>query len=310
MKKNFTLISLFLLIFVGTYAQTTDRSSPDTTYVDPWKRGGKFALTFTQVSFSNWTAGGENSLGGSSIINLFANFKEGKRIWDNQLDMAFGMIKLEGEKARKSDDKIDGFSKFGYEISNKLYFSTNLNLKTQFTRGYNYPNDSVIVSNFMSPAYIQLGIGLDYKPVSYFSLSFLPLTGRITIVKDQDLANLGAYAVDPAEYDTSGVMLEEGKNVRFELGTSVIALFQKEIVKNVEFKSKLQLFSNYLHKPGNIDVNWDSMLSLKVNKYISTFLGVIMVYDDDIPIINSEGVNIGPRTQVKQTFGVGLAFDL
>lgn len=312
MTKSYAFLTALFIMALGSYAQITDMTAPDTTYVDTtWKKGGKFALTFTQVSFSNWAAGGENSLGGNSMVNLFANFKEGKRIWDNQLDLAFGILKLDGEKARKSDDKIEGFSKFGYEIANNLYFSTNLNFKTQFTRGYNYPNDSVKVSDFLSPAYIQLGVGIDYKPVSYFSLSFLPLTGRITIVTDQDLADIGAYGVDPAEYDTSGtVLLKHGKNTRFELGTSVIALFQKEIVKNIEFKSKLQLFSNYLEKPQNIDVNWDSMLALKVNKYISTFIGVVVVYDEDIPIMNNEGVDVGPRTQLKQTFGIGLAFDL
>ncbi|HLN52992.1 MAG TPA: DUF3078 domain-containing protein [Lentimicrobium sp.] len=312
MKNLFTLLATLALTSLGTFAQTTDRTSPDTTYVDTtWKKGAKFALTFSQVSFSNWTAGGENSFGGNSIVNLFANYKEGKRIWDNHLDMAFGIIKLDGENARKSDDKIDGLSKFGVEISNKLYFSTNLNFKTQFTRGYNYPNDSVKVSDFLSPAYIQLGLGIDYKPASYFSLSFLPLTGRITIVTDQDLADIGAYGVDPAEFDTSGtILLKHGKNTRFELGTSVIAMFQKEIVKNIEFKSKLQLFSNYLANPENIDINWDSMLALKVNKYISTYLGLIIVYDEDIPIIDSNGIDIGPRTQLKQTFGIGLTFEL
>ncbi len=311
MRHKFTLTAILLLAATGLYAQIIDQSAPDTVYKAPdWKRGAKFALTFTQVSFSNWTAGGENSMGGNSQVNLFANYKKGKRIWDNQLDLAFGVIKLDGEDARKSDDKIDGFSKYGIEISNKLYFSTNLNLKTQFTSGYNYPNDSVKVSDFLAPAYLQLGFGFDYKPASWFSLSFLPLTGRITIVNDQVLSDLGAYGVDPAKYDTSGNLLEHGKKVRFELGTSVIALFQKELVKNVELKSKLQLFSNYLKNPENIDVTWDSMLSLKVNKYISTFLGVIMIYDDDIPIINPEGIDIGPRTQLKQTFGVGLAFEL
>lgn len=286
MKKNVLLV-LFLAGFT-----TLAFSQSDTT----WKKGGKIAVNFTQVSFTNWAAGGESSFGGNGLFNLFANYKEGKYIWDNNLDMAYGLVKIGEQNMRKSEDKIDFLSKYGYEIAEKLYFSTNFNFKTQFSDGYNYPNDSVIVSTFFSPAYIQLGLGIDYKPNDYLSLSFLPVTGKVTLVLDQALADSGAYGVD------------RGENLRFELGAAAIAIYQKEIMKNIEFRSKLQLFSNYLENPQNVDVDWDSMLSLKVNKYISSFIGVTLKYDDDINIVDENG-NAGPRTQWKQTFGVGFAMD-
>ncbi len=286
MKKKL----LLFLVLVGISSLVYSQS--DTT----WKKGGKVAINFTQVSFSNWAAGGENSFGGNGLLNLFANYKEGKRIWDSNLDLAYGLVKIGDQTLRKSDDKIDFLTKYGYEIADKLYFSTNFNFKTQFSDGYNYPNDSVILSTFLSPAYVQLGVGIDYKPTDYFSLSFLPFTGKLTIVMDQALSDSGAYGVD------------RGEHIRFELGAAVIAMFQKEIMKNVEFKSKLQLFSNYLENTENIDVDWDSMLSLKVNKYISSFVGVTLMYDDDINITDENGFS-GPRTQWKQTFGVGFAMD-
>lgn len=297
MKKTLLLLYILFIALVGM-------SQNDTT----WKKGGKFALTFSQVAFTNWAAGGENSYGGNSFLNLFAHYKEGKRMWDSNLDLAYGLLKLEGQQARKSDDKIDFLTKYGYEVTDKLYYSTNFNFNTQFTQGYKYPDDSTLVSTFLSPAYIQLGVGFDYKPADYFSLSFLPLNAKVTIVSDQDLANIGAYGVEPAVFDSNGNMTQKGENTRFELGAGLIAMFQKEIIKNIEFKSKLQLFSNYIENPQNIDVNWDSMLSLKVNKFISTYVGLTLVYDDDINILQDDGASI-PTTQYKQTFGIGIALD-
>lgn len=295
-------ILLFFLIFIPSVtaiSQTADSS---------WSKGGKLSLTFNQLSLTNWAAGGENSFGGNGYLNLHANYKKENKNWDNNLDLAYGMIKLDGAAVRKSEDKIDFYSKYGLNISKNLLASANVNFNTQFSDGYKYPNDSVVVSTFMAPAYLQVGIGLDYKPVKYASFSILPFTGRITFVNDQALADLGAYGVEPAILDTNNVVIKQGKNVKMEFGGALMAIFDKEIFKNVSFKSKLQLFTNYLKEPQNIDVNWDSMLSLKVNKHISSNIGISILYDDDTNIVDKDG-KTGPRTQIKQTFGVGLALD-
>lgn len=296
------ILLLYLLTIAGSTicAQVSDTA---------WKTGGKLAATFTQVSFSNWAAGGENSYGGSGFLNLFANYKEGKRIWDNDIDFNFGMVKLADNPLRKSEDKIDLLSKYGREIAKNLYASANLNFLTQFTEGYKYPDDSTIVSSFMAPGYLQFGLGIDYKPTDYFSISLLPLTGRITYVHNQTLADSGAYGVTKAVLDVDGNVITHGKNSRAEFGIASFFIFQKEVIKNIEFKSKLSLFSNYLENPQNIDVNWDSLLSLKVNKYISTYIGLSLLYDDDIIITEQDGSK-GPRTQYKQMFGFGLALEM
>ena len=289
MKKTLLIFSLAIGGFYSISAQTVD-----TTKL--WTIKFNSALTFNQVSLTNWAAGGENSLGGNALFNYSAGLIQGKSIWDNTIDLGYGLIKLGDAPIRKSDDKIDLMSKYGYKISEKnLYLSANLNFRTQFTEGYNYPNDSVMISNFMAPGYLMLGLGIDYKPVPYFSLSILPITGRLTFVMDDSLSARGAYGVDP------------GDKVRAEFGAAVIALFEKDILPNVNFKSKLELFSNYLDNPQNIDVNWDALLFLKVNKYLSTYIGLQTIYDHDIMITDSDN-KTGPRTQFKQTFGVGLTY--
>ena len=289
-KLTLTIVLSFLL------AGILNAQTPDTTKL--WTTGTKASLSFTQVSLTNWAAGGENSFGGNSFLNLFANLKQGKTTWDNSLDLAYGLIKLGEAKIRKSDDKIDLVSKFGHNVINKnLFLSANLSFKSQFTEGFNYPNDSVMISNFLAPGYLMLGLGMDYKPFPYLSVSLLPLTGRMTLVTDETLSDAGAYGVDP------------GKTVRSEFGAALKVTFEKDVFTNVSIKSKLDMFTNYMDRPQNIDINWEALMILKVNKYISTFLGFQTIYDHDILITDKDG-KTGPRTQFKQTFGVGLTYSV
>jgi hypothetical protein len=285
----FSILSVFI-------AGSVSAQTPDTTKL--WTKGFNAALTFNQVSLTNWAAGGENSFGGNSFLNLFANLKQGKTTWDNSLDLAYGMVKLGDAKIRKSDDKIDFLSKYGHNVINKhLFLSANLSFKTQFADGFNFPNDSVLISTFMAPGYLMLGLGMDYKPYPYLSISLLPVTGRLTIVNEKTLSDAGAYGVEP------------GKTVRDEFGALFKVTFDKEVLTNVNIKSKLELFSNYSKDPQNIDVNWEALLMLKVNKLISTYIGVQTIYDHDILITDKDG-KIGPRTQFKQTFGIGLTYSI
>ncbi len=291
MKKS---ISTFILLPLFAFTSLAQTQPPDTTKL--WTTGFKAAVTFNQVSLTNWAAGGENSLGGNSMFSLFANLRQGKTTWDNSLDLAYGMVKTGEESTRKSDDKIDFLSKVGHNVINKnLFLSANLSFKSQFAKGYNYPNDSVIISKFMAPGYLMLGLGLDYKPFPYLSVSFLPLTGRLVFVNDTSLSVV--YGLDP------------GEKIKAEFGAALKVTFVKDIFTNVSLKSKLDLFSNYLDRPQNIDVNFEALLVLKVNKLISTYVGIQTIYDHDILILDKDG-KIGPRTQFKQTFGIGLTYAL
>ncbi|MFH1121694.1 MAG: DUF3078 domain-containing protein [Bacteroidota bacterium] len=287
--------TLFTILFLAVLTQAASSQTADTTRL--WTTGFKAALTFNQVSLTNWAAGGENSYGGNSFLNLFANLKQGKTTWDNSLDLAYGMVKLGDANLRKSDDKIDFVSKAGHNIIHKnLYLSANLNFKTQFGKGYNYANDTALpISNFLAPAYLMLGLGLDYKPYPFLSVSFLPLTGRLVIINDTTFSV--AYGLDP------------GKTIKGEFGAALKVTFEKDLFTNVNLKSKLDMFSNYMDRPQNIDINWEAMLVLKVNKLISTYVGIQTIYDHDIQIKDKDG-RTGPRTQFKQTFGIGLTYSI
>ncbi len=108
------------------------------------KPGGLLRLTFTQGAQGNWSAGGENStLGLGSFFNGYAFYKKGKHAWDNTLDLAYGFLNTTSLGSRKSDDKIDLLSKYGYDIGKNWYLSGLLNFRTQFSPGYAYPKDRV-----------------------------------------------------------------------------------------------------------------------------------------------------------------------
>jgi len=296
--KNKTIFSiLFLLFSFALFGQTTDleeslrKQSADTT--DGWKKGGLVSLNLTQASFTNWAAGGENSVSVLGILSLYANLKKGNNIWENSLDIGYGLMKQASyNKFRKTDDKLEFNSKYGLKASKNWYYSALVNFRTQFSPGYNYPDDSTKISNFLAPAYLLAGIGMDYAP---------------------DLANFGAFGVDAAEFDDLGNMVTPGKKTKTEFGAYIRGIYKVDIMKNIFFQTKLELFSNYLENPQNIDVNWENLISMTVNKWISVDFTTQLIYDDDIMIMvdsNDDGVfdSAGPRTQFKETLMVGVSY--
>lgn len=282
------------------------------TATKPWKIGGTFALTGQQVSLTNWAAGGQNSISGAGLISLRANYHKNKSAWDSNLDLAYGVIK-QGENRSwwKNDDRIQLTSKYGYKAFKNSFYTALLDFKTQFADGYNYPNDSVVISRFLSPGYVLAAIGLDYKPSSDLSVFVAPVTAKITLVYDQTLANAGAFGVQKADVkiDSTGkvIIVKKGLNHREEFGGYLKFTYSKSVMENVKFSTMLELFSNYLVNPQNIDVNWTTLTTLKVNKYISANISTHLIYDHDIQITDREK-KTGPRTQFKEVFGLGFTY--
>lgn len=284
---------------------------------DGWKKGGSGTFTFSQVSLTNWAGGGQNSIAANAFINVFGNYKKGLSQWDNNLDIAYGVIRQGNNDFIKSDDRIDFTSKYGRKAIGKWNYASLLNFRTQMAPGYDLSSATARprISDVLSPAYTMISIGMDYKPSDNFTFFVSPFTSKITLVNDQDLANAGAFGVKAATYDDLGVMLTEGENWRFELGGYIKMMYKKELWENAVFTTKLDLFSNYLKNPQNIDIFWDNSLLIKVGKYLGVNLGFTLVYDNDITIgvdSNRDGITdkFGPRVQLKQVFGFGFSYKL
>ena len=161
----------------------------------------------------------------------------------------------------------------------------------------------------MAPGYANFSLGIEYAPVDYFNVYLSPIAAKMTFVNDQRLADAGAFGVKAAELDTSGNVLTRGLRFRNEIGAYFRLRFQKELVKNIEMKTRLELFSSYTNNPQNIDVNFENIFTFKVNKWFQASLQWNLIYDDDIDIRDSKG-KTGPRTQFKSVLGLGISYTL
>ena len=278
---------ILFLLFVFVISTAYSQEKVDTTY---WKKGGNFNLNFTQISFTNWAAGGLNSVTGVAKMQLFMNYHKDNLSWDNIINLGFGISKVQGIAIKKSDDIIDLTSKLGLKATNKLLYSCLLNFNSQFAPGYSDLENKVKISNFLAPAYATVALGIDYKPNKKWSFVVAPLSGKLTLVNDPDLE--GNYGVKP------------GHIARIEMGALVNASVNTELVKNVDLISDITLFSNYLYHPEKIDVNWKVAVNMKINDYLSALVNTQLIYDADIidPVYNVA------KVQFKELFGVGLNF--
>ncbi|MFP4370078.1 MAG: DUF3078 domain-containing protein [Candidatus Kapaibacterium sp.] len=307
-------------VLVGSAAKLTAQDNEaQADKLKYWKYGGFTSLQFNQISFSNWARGGENSISLSTVAKLNSKYEKDNIIWDNTADFTYSFQYSEELDYRKNEDKIDLNSKFGYQAAENLFYSFLLGLRTQFDKGYNYPNDSVYVSDFFAPAYLLLSLGLDYKPSDHLSLYISPTTGRFIFVTDSRLADQGAFGVNPAIYDDEGNKIQDGENFSPDFGAYFKGKLEYDIMENITLNSALELFNNYTDKNvknrDKIDVNWESNLLMKINKFFSAGVFVHLIYDHDIEVplyetIDGEEVQTGtgPRLQLMQSLGLGLSY--
>ena len=317
MKKGTILFICATLLATNTNAQVTHdadaamhaaASKADTTG-KIWTTGGVFNINFTQVNLTNWAAGGSNSIGGIAMFNGFANKHKGKMVWDNSAVLAFGGVSQQGRDPIKTDDRIELNSKLGYELKKPWYIAGLMQFKTQFTEGFDN-NSGARISNMLSPAYLTLAIGLDYRPNDHFTAFISPAAARIIFVNDPLMADAGAFGVDPATFDANHVLLTRGKTSKFEFGAYARAQYQHDLAKNITFLTRGDLYSNYLKNPQNLAVTWETLWTFKINDWFAATLNTLLLYDDQITLIKDGGAAPGPGTQFKESLGIGLTFKL
>lgn len=313
MKK---IIVILLLTTLNSFSQT--ESKKDTSY---WHKNGFFGLNLAQTSMNNWQGGGQDNIAFSGLLNAELQYKKGKSEWVNRFDGQYGIVKLGNNKLwQKNVDQLFAMSKYSLYAFKKYWFYTLMaDFRSQFADGYKYFGDTlqVAVSRFASPAYIQLALGLDFKPADYFVVTLSPVAGKITMVTDQNFANAGEYGVDKAVYDTTGKLITPGKKMRYEFGGRLTIKFKKDITKMFSIDTYADFFSNYMKEPGNIDVVWNTLLTLKINKFFSATLSTKFLYDHDALIKydwNQDGKYdhkndiYGPRAQVLSVYGIGFGY--
>jgi hypothetical protein len=324
MKKCFNL-ALLACMLLGSYTASAQTKALDTikahvtakidSIKKKWDIGGLFSVTFSQANFLNWSAGGQDALGLTSLVSFHANYSSGKFKWLNDVELGYGFQRIADQPFQKTTDQIAITTNPGYRVFDSTLAGLLVNFQSQFAPGYLLPNDSILISKFFAPAFVVIAAGLTWKPTKALSVFLSPATARLTFVEDQGLADQGAFGVKPAVYDSLGNKIQNGKTELTQFGAYFKGDYCKEIWKNIKLTTDLELFSNYLKDPQNIVVNWTTFIQLKVNKFISATLNTQLIYDNnvEIPVFKDiAGVNTvvgkGPRLQFKDIFGVGLAY--
>lgn len=281
MKKTLLLLAVFLGLS-PTYAQETTEEGPK----DGWTKTGTISFLLNQSAFDNWIAGGESNISGTLGINYDFNLLKGDWTWDNKLIAAFGLTKIEGQDTQKSDDRLEWNSLLGRKASGNWYYSAFMNFKTQFADDLDSETDGP--TKFLSPAYLQIGPGMLWKKSDNLKVNIAPITSKVVIVdKDLTLPNEAYFGV------------EEGKSTRYELGASIGAYAKFNIMENVSMENILNLYSNYLEDPQNLDLDYTMNLVMTINKYLSANLAFQTIYDD----------NAFEGFQTREVFGLGVNYN-
>ena len=279
--KNLFFI-FFLLISSILFSQEKKK---DSIVAKPkWKVNGQFTFLFNQSTFTNWKAGGDNTIAGNFGVNYDFNYKNDDWNWDNRIITVYGLSNVKDEGFRKTSDRFEYNSLLGKKTKKDWFFSFFLNLKTQFSRGYDYkPTPRVAIYDFFSPAYLSFGPGMLWKKSDNATINIAPASTRFTFVSDEFS---GKYGVDP------------GKNTKIALGFSLSAYFKFKIFEDVTMQHIFALYSNYLQKAQNVDIDYQVRFSVPVNKYLSMDILLHTLIDD----------NASSKVQFKEIFGLSVKY--
>ena len=252
-----------------------------------WNNKAVGTLNFTQASFDNWAAGGENSW--AWIFNLTGNFlrNQEKSKWNNFYKLEYGRGKVGDDEAKKSADEIFLESEYSYYFRPMWAGYIAVNGRSQFAEGFDFSTDpKTLTSKFLNPAYFRESAGLKFDPSKNFRTR-AGLGLKQTVVNDVMFAPL--YTDDLDTYEV--------EKLRSEIGLESVTNVTYQLKENLIFVSSLDFFSN-LKAFNEIDVRWDNLLSAKVVEFITVSFNFQLYYDRDISI----------QRQLKQYLAVGLSY--
>ena len=281
--KKFILFITLLTQFHNLYAQ---EPTTENTEKSVWTKVGTFTFLLNQSAFENWIAGGVSNVSGTVGVNYDFNYLKDIWSWDNKIIASFGITKIKDQDIQKSDDRLEWNSVLGKKAQGYWYYSAFLNFKTQFTDDLD--SDTEGPTKFLSPGYLQIGPGMLWKKSDNLKVNIAPATLKLIVVDKALTLPDNAYF---------GV--EEGKSSRMEFGASIGAYYKFDLMKNVSMENILNLYTNYLEDPQNVDLDYTMNLVMNINKYISTTLAYQTIYDDNA----FEGL------QTRQVFGLGFNYN-
>ncbi|WP_246615942.1 DUF3078 domain-containing protein [Aquimarina litoralis] len=267
-----------------------------------WRSFGQFSFFFNQSAFNyDWQGGGTSNVAGNLALNYELNYKKNSLTWDNKIIADYGLTFLKGENfARKTNDRLELNSRLGQRIAESFWnYSLFVNFRSQFAKGYSFSKDPdtdetirTEETHFFSPAFLQIGPGILWKKSDNLNINIAPVTSRMIFVDDQ-------FTTTPDYVDGDYFGVDAGKSSRFEFGGSLAAYVKFTIIKNVTMEQLLNLYSNYIEDPYNVDIDYTLNINLIVNKYISGSFAFQAIYDD----------NATSGFQIREVLGLGLNYE-
>jgi hypothetical protein len=281
-----------------------------------WNFRSEAVFVLNQAYLTNWVKGGESSISTAMDITGFANYnnKQMKLLSNNFIRLKYGLVKSGDTKIRKNLDLLETNSKVSHKAFGKFDFSAIMLFKTQLSKGYTYSkvkdrDTSILVSKFLSPATLTIGLGLDYKPNKTTSITFSPFSYKGTFVSD----TTGIKGIDAVDQTKYGV--EKGRRSRNEPGASLLVTNEYKPFKILTITNRLQLFTNYIKKPQNIDIDWEMIATAKLNWFTDVRINTHLIFDDDTKTIALgkdgqpvPGAKKTARIQFKELIGFSFVF--
>lgn len=269
-----------------------------------WTYHTEVALALNQGKLANWASGGENSLSLLTNFRYYWSYNKKNTSWTNWMHYRFGFMKYGEEDMRKNNDRFELNSILGQKAFKHWDYSMKFNMVTQLFSTYDYPKDKdkVLKSNFMSPGYFILSLGINFKPKNNLSLFISPIAGRWTFVRD-------SAEINPKNYGVS----EEGKRHKREIGAEITVwskvnnLFEVMSVENhlkgfMSYERKNRYLNegkeNEERKHIPIDVNWILTLKFHINYFMDATIRTETVYNE----------NNSRKLQFKEDLNLGVNF--
>lgn len=271
----------------------------------PWNIGGNGNIGLTQTYLNNWKAGGRSAFSFLVVLKGYANYSNPKLKWENSGEFRNGWIRQGGDidQTQKNDDKIELISRLGVSAFKKWYYSSEVDLVTQFFNGYNYPDKTKVISSYMSPAKTLIKLGLDYKPNKNFSLFLSPITAKNVFVRD-------TAVIDQTKYGISA-----NSRSFWEPGLNADLRFRKDITPQITYETKYKMFMNYQQPFKKVDINWENTVVAQLTDKINMTFMLHLLYDDNVTFDTGKKDANGkaifkPKWQTKELMTVGFSYKI
>lgn len=308
--RRLLLFSCACVAVLSVSAQTNIKSKSHGA--SAWSKGGMISIMGGQSGTRNWAPGGEKfAVTGAASLSLWANKTWGKNLWENNLDISYALVNTQTLGVRKLDDKLDFYSRYSYKLgAGKWSLGTVTALRTQITNGYNYSETPVKrISGFFAPAYLTFSGGVQFRPTNNLSFHFGPDVRWVFVTNSPYSLNYqGGVKPDGSQERTLADMygVDPARKLRLEYGAYFSGLYHKEVFKNVDWKTRLDLTSDFSRSvPSNIDVYWTNTVYMSVNTWLKVAYNFDLVYDDKVRMFGED--KMSRAAQMKSMLGLGLA---